>query len=240
MAGEAVMLEYKMQKGEELEYRSTVHSEQTITEGNETASQMSDLTMLMVQEAKEINPDGSMQVEVTIKEGKGRIGNEEVELPNVGQTIAMRMLKNGEITHSSVDMPFSQPPFPGKPVKKGDIWTEQSKVRIPDRPQPIILTYEYTLSGFKEVDGYDCAEILVKCKDSKVKLDEGVEQTISARGTTYFAHKQGRLVRSQVETVTSITKDDIKVDNKIKVVVELTKAKSAVGLGPAEEGFIAK
>ena len=239
MVGEAVVLEYKMARGEELEYRSTVKSEQSVKEGEEVTSQASSLVMDMSQVAREVKPDGNMEVEVTITGGRIKVGDEQSELPSTGQTILMSMKKNGEITKSSVEIPFSQPPFPARPVKKGDSWSEQSRISIPGKDQPAILTYEYTLMGFAEVGGYKCAEIAVKCAETKVELGEGAEQKITAIGMTYFAPREGRLVKSEVETVTVITAENLRVDNNIKVLVELTGAKGARFSAPEQDqGFI--
>ena len=239
MVGESVVLEYKMKKGEELTYESKVNSKQSVKEKDKDAtSQVSAITMVMVQTAKAINPDGSIDVDVLIKEGKSKVGNEEAEIPNVGQLISMRMLKTGQITQSSVDIPFSQPPFPEKSMKKGDSWTGESKINIPTKPEPVSLFYNYSINDFKKVDGYECVEIKVSCPETKITLDTGVEQTISATGATYFAYKEGRLVKSEVETKTHISAEEIKVDNLIKVVVELKGEKG--GLSSPDEGFIVR
>ncbi|MCD6309603.1 MAG: hypothetical protein J7M18_02750 [Candidatus Eremiobacteraeota bacterium] len=239
MIGEAVLLEYKMAKGEELEYRSVVKSDQSVKEGDEVTSQVSELVMDMSQKALEVKPEGLMDIEVTITGGKTKVNEEESELPNVGQTILMTMKKNGEITKSSVDIPFSQPPFPSYQVKKGDSWKEQSRVSIPGKDEPAVLTYEYTLVGFADIANYKCVEISVKCNETKVELGEGADQTITAIGTTYFAPKEGRLVRSEVETVTKIIAENLQVDNKIKVTVELVGTKSAP-FQTDDQGFIAR
>ena len=239
MVGEAVNLEYKMAKGEVLIYRSIVHSDQAVKEEETTTTQSSDLLMNMDQEAKEVRADGLMDVEVTITGGKTKVGAEETELPNAGQVILMTMKKNGEIIKSSVEIPFSQPPFPSKPVKKGDSWKEQSKITIPGKAEPAVLFYEYTVLGMASTGGYNCVEIGIKCDETRITLAEGIDQTIKAIGKTYFASKEGRLVRSEVETLTQITGPNLLVDNKIKVLVELVEVKPAP-FTSVEQGFIVK
>jgi hypothetical protein len=234
---DGIKLEYKMDKGEILDYKSTVHSEQEIIEKEQSNSQSSDLEMLMSQEAKDIDLDGTILVQVNIKKGVLRMDGKEDELPNVGQSIAMRMKKNGEIVQSSVDFPFTQPPFPEKIIKQGDTWTSQSRVEIPGRAEPVFLTYHYSLWGTKTLTGYECAEIKVSCPETEVDIQEGMKQKISAIGTTYFAPKEGRLIRSEVETATKITAEGMELKNSINVVVELV---GAVGGATPDQGFIAR
>jgi hypothetical protein len=237
MLGEGIKLEYKMEKGEVLEYKSTVHSEQEILEKGQSSTQVSDLEMLLSQEAKDIDIDGTMIVQVNIKKGVLRLEGKEDELPNVGQSIAMRMKKNGEITQSSVDFPFTQPPFPEKIIKQGETWTSQSRVEIPGRAEPVFLTYHYSLWGTKTVNGYECAEIKVSCPETEVMIQENMKQKISAIGTTYFAPQAGRLIRSEVETSTEITSEGMQLKNSIAVLVELV---AAAGGSLPDQGFIAR
>lgn len=243
VVGQAVMLEYKMKKGETLTYKTTVHSEQEIKTDEQAGSTSSDVEMKMVQKCTDVGPDGTMTVDVTIQSGSIKREGEEEELPNVGQTITLKMKKNGEIVHTSVDLPFEQPAFPTKPVKKGDSWVGESKISIPGKPDMVSLDYNYSLWDFTKILGYDTAEIKVACKETKIPIQEGIDQTLSAEGTTYFAHKEGRLVKSEVATKTVITAQDGSVDTKIRVTVELEDTKKpsmGMGLGSPDDGFIIK
>jgi len=228
-----------MEQGERLEYSTNVHSEQTFKEvGKETIAQAADTYILMDQIAKAINPDGSINVDVMIKDGKTKAGNEEFPLPTIGQTINMKMQKNGKITQSSVDMPFNQPPFPEKPLTEGDSWVGDSQINVPNRPEPLTMHYNYTLKGFKNLSGYDCAEISVSCPQTAIDLQEGVQQVISAEGTTYFAYREGRLIKSQVNTKTTINAENIEVSSNIMITIELQKAE-APGASPfGDQGYI--
>ncbi len=240
VVGEAVMLEYKMKKGETLNYTTTVHSEQEIKTEEQSGSTTSDVVMKMVQKCTDVAPDGTMTVDVTIQSGKLKRDGEEEELPNVGQTITLKMKKSGEIVHTSVDLPFEQPAFPTKAVKKGDTWVGKSKISIPGKPDMVTLEYNYSLWDFTKILGYDCAEIKVACPETKIPIGEGIEQVLTATGTTYFAYKEGRLVKSEVETKTKITAQDGSVYTVIKVVVEL-QDKAQGGISPSiDEGFIIK
>ena len=64
----------------------------------------------------------------------------------------------------------------------------------------------------------------MSCPETRFDLQESIQQSITATGITYFAHKQGRLIRSQVSTKTEITAPGTTVGTKIKVVVELQEA----------------
>jgi len=241
VVGEKIMLEYKMKKGEVLIYKTTVHSEQEIKTEDQSGSTTSDVEMKMVQKCTEVAPDGTMTVDVTIQSGKLKRDGAEEELPNIGQTITLKMKKSGEIVHTSIDLPFEQPAFPTNNVKKGETWVGKSKISIPGKPEMVTLKYNYSLWGFKKVLGYDCAEIKVACPQTDIPIQEGIEQTLVANGTTHFAHREGRLVKSEVETKTTITAQDGSVNTSIKVIVELEDKKGpAASLGAPDEGFIIK
>jgi hypothetical protein len=240
VVGEATMLEYKMQKGEQLTYNTKVHSEQEIKTEEQSGSTSSDVEMKMVQKCTDVAADGTMTVDVTIQSGKLKRDGVEEELPNIGQTITIKMKKSGEIVHTSVDLPFEQPAFPTKSVKKGETWDGKSRINIPGKADMVTLIYNYSLHDFAKVQGYDCAEIKVACPETKIPIQEGIEQTLTANGVTHFANREGRLVKSEVETKTNITAQDGSVFTSIKVVVELEESKKEFGSFGVAEDFIIK
>ena len=233
IVGDAVSLEYKMKQGEALQYKTTVESNQSLTEGSQSASGSSVMEMVMAQKATNVAADGTMDVDVTISSVSLQRDGESVPFDAgqdpTGKTVSMKMKKNGDVVQTSMELPFSQPPFPSRPLKKGETWTGDSKIPVPvtnDDGQvvghrEVTLRYHYSLWDFTRVGGYECAEIRVSCPESSIPLQDKVEQRISATGTTYFAHREGRLVRSEVETDSSINAPDVSIRNHIKVRVEL-------------------
>ena len=238
MFGDTITLAYAMQPGEKLRYKTEVISEQSVQqEGQPPQGFSSTMEMVMVQEGKGVNPDGSMEVEVTIEDGSINKGGQTEKLPTVGTKITIVMKKSGEIVRTSVDFPFSQPAFPEKQLKVNDSWTGDSQMDIPlynDEGQQTgtkkaDLTYHYTLAGIEQTKGYETAVINVSCPETRFDLQEEIQQSITATGVTYFGHKQGRLVKSQVSTKTEITAPGTVVGTKIKVVVELQDASGGSG-----------
>lgn len=234
---EAITLAYKMTQGESLRYRIGMDSDQQVQEGDKHGTVVSRMDLVMSQKAKSVAPDGTLSLDVIIDTGTVKRNGEATDLPNVGQTISMTMKKTGEVTQTSVDFPFSQPPFPDKPVKVGDTWTGQSTLNVLEGKPPITLTYHYTLKGIKKIHGYECAEIDVKSPVSTHDLGEGVTQTLTAGGTTYFAYNQGKLVQSTVHTKTDVTTAQLTVSNDMKVQIEIEDGPAPAG---AEEAFIAR
>ena len=246
VVGDTVTLEYKMNPGEVLQYKTVVGSEQLLQEGSQSANSSSLMEMVMTQRATEVSPEGTMGVDVTItsvrlQRGDQEVGFEEGQDPT-GKTVSMKMKRSGEVVQTSMDLPFSQPPFPTRPIKKGETWTGDSKIPVPvtnaegevTGQREVTLRYHYSLWDFTRVQGYECAEIRVSCPESTIPLQEKVEQRISATGTTYFAYKEGRLVRSEVETDSSIVTQEVSIKNHIKVKVELeTASDSRPEPGPA-------
>lgn len=251
MFDDSITLAYRGSVGEALRYKTEVISLQTMKEEGKPAQQaQSVLEMTMLQAIKGVSPEGEMTVDVTIEEGVMKRDNEVMPLPSKGQTITIVMKKSGEIVRTSVDFPFQQPAFPEKGLKLKDTWTGDSNMDIPlydndgnqTGTKQVTLKYGYTLSGFEHLLGYDSAVINVSCPTTTVPLQEGVEQKITAKGVTNFGHKQGRLVRSKVETETEITAPGTTVGTNIRVTVELVEviASSAGGgfIGGGDETFI--
>lgn len=243
VGSDSITLEYKMKKGEELRYKTTVESEQSVQEGDNKAERKTLLEMVMLQRCTEVTADGTLGVDVIIESGFLKSEGEQEELPDKGKTISMKMKKNGEIVQTNVDLPFSQPPFPSNAIKKKEKWTGESKVQIPtEPPKTITLTYNYILWDLAKVEGHECVEIKVSCPECTIDLgkdEQGkeIKQILSATGTTYFAHKEGMLIKSEVETKTDITASNAAVKTHIKVKVELTEHKKAgAGVEP-QEGF---
>lgn len=248
VVGETISLEYKMKQGETLRYKTTVQSVQTLQEGSQSATGTSLMEMVMVQKATDVSGEGTMGVDVTIETVNLKRDGEAVQFepgqdPS-GKTVSMKMKKNGEVIQTSMDLPFSQPPFPSRPIRKGETWTGDSKIPVPvtnDKGEvqghrEVSLKYHYSLWDFVRMQGYDCAEIRVSCPESTIPLQDKVEQRISATGTTYFAYKEGRLVRSEVQTDSQISAAEVSIKNQIHVRVELQDAEGASGQGPAPSG----
>jgi len=247
MTAETIKLEYNLRDGEKLEYKTHVISHHKLTEKDKPpVEQSSTLDMSMFQICKGVDPQGLFMVDVIIQSGKIQRDGKEEPLPNQGQTVSMKMKKDGEITNSSENVPYSQPPFPKHPVKQGDTWTGESKIDIEGKPEPVVIKYNYTLIGFEKISGYTCAVIEAKSPDTIVELEPGVNQKLIASGKTYFAHSIGRLVKSIVETDTIITAPEIELKTNIKVEVALeekggektAEPKLKLGGSEPEEFFI--
>lgn len=230
MGNDSILLQYKCKKGETVRYRTTVDSHQDVKEKGQSMEISSKVEMVMAQTCTDIAADGTMSIDVLIEEGYILRNGERQELPNKGQKIAMKMKKSGDITSTSTPVDFSQPSFPEEPKAKKDRWNSESLINIPNRNEPVKLDYKYILWDTVKADGYDCAEIKVSCPETAIELQEGVTQTISATGATYFAYKEGLLVKSEVETKTDIEspKDDAAINTRIRVKVVM-EGKPQVG-----------
>lgn len=246
LEGDKVTLEYKMTSGETLTYQSIVNSSQSLQEDDQVERQTdSVLEMVMDQHVKDVK-DGIASIDVTIKDGHMKRDHESMPLPSVGQTINISMKRNGDIVKTSVGFPFSQPAFPSHQLKVGDFWTADNPMEIPigddGQNKSIVLTYKYTLAKFDRLKGYDVAVVEVSCPPTNVDIDENIKQTIEANGHTMFAHREGRLVASEVNTHTKIVAPGATIDTKIQVLVNLDNS-AQMSFGPAtlaseQESFI--
>ena len=120
--------------------------------------------------------------------------------------------------------------FPKHALKIGDSWTQKVNVTVPhDLFIPLqalpknyrgkkgavkmIGEFKGTLKGFKEIKGYQCAEIAVQVTcdvlyiaDSPV-LDKTtrIEGSSALIGILYFAYREGRLIKEQQRIETNVS-----------------------------------
>lgn len=222
---DTITLEYRGKKGDTQKYKTLVHSVQTLKEKGNTSEAKNTIEIIMTQTIQDTDKDGNIVVDVIIEQGKVKKDGEETTLPNVGQKITMKMKKTGEVLETTSPVDFSQPAFPEGPKKIKDRWDSISEIKVQDRPEPIKLNYKYILWDILKHKNYDCAEIKVSCPETTVELQPGVNQTISATGSTHFAHKNGFLIDSEIETQTliEIPTEDMSINTRIRVTVEIIK-----------------
>ncbi|MDO5295612.1 MAG: hypothetical protein Q4F00_03070 [bacterium] len=230
---DSIVLEYNLTPGEVLQYKSTVTTKQVIQEKDEAPEVIeSVLEISMDQKIVEVN-NGVAKVEVTITDGSIKRGSDVLPLDSVGQKLTMNMRRNGDIESTSVNFPFSQPAFPSKNLMPNDSWETVNPISIPlnqnGAVKKVNLIYKHTLSRLDHKNGYDVAVIDIACPTVDMELQDEVRQTITAEGSTYFAHTKGRLVSSKVHTHTEVTAPETTVSTDITVGVELENALMAEG-----------
>ena len=222
---DSIYLEYKSKKGDIVTYGSMIENKQSIIEKGQIKSNITKIQFVMSQETTDVDSSGISTVDVTIKSGVVISGEQSVPLPNTGQKITMKMKKNGEIIYTSVPVDFSQPSCPEGAKKKKDIWTSISKINIKGKSEPLELNYRYILWDISKYKGMDSAEIKVSCPETSSEIQEGVNQKISATGSTLFDYVRGRLIKSEVETNTTVEvpNSDLVVKTRVSVKLELIK-----------------
>jgi hypothetical protein len=226
---EAVLLQYKMAKNEEYVYEIVVDSnrEAKTNEGNQQEHDL--LKMRMTQKITAVHPDGSYSLEMLVEPKQLVRNGQEIRVDPMQQRVNMRMSKSGELLETSLQGPATNPSFPTRPVFVGETWEGESKVNLQDpatgQPLPPVgLKFNYTFQGIEKMKGYDCAKIIVKNPETEIPLSPGIVQKITANGSNYFAHKEGRLVKSEVETRIVMTHPEITLYNNIRITVDLVQA----------------
>jgi len=224
-----VKLEFKMAEGEAVNYKVNMTMESTMTQKEgKPQSNKSEVEMMMTQTCKKVDPDGTMTIEV--KMGKGKMIMDGQEQPiNEEKTMTMKMKKNGEIVETEENMPLEQVKLPDKEVKKGDTWEGSSKVPGPSQPnekgEEPKLVYKFTFDNLDKLGDYDCAVIKSVCPETKIPLGDKNEMIMNAEGMTYFAPKEGKLVKSEMKSTMKAEAPDKSgsMEMKMTMVMELVK-----------------
>lgn len=237
---EAVVLQYKMSKNEEYVYDITVDSNREAKAADEMQQERDILKMKMSQKITAVGPDGSYTLDMIVEPKQLVKNGQEIRMDPMQQKVSMKMSRSGEILETSLQGPATQPSFPTRPIFIGETWEGESKVTLSDPSTnqplaPVSMKFNYTLKSIEKVKGYDCARIEVKNPETEIALSQGITQKITATGATYFAHKEGRLVKSDVETRIVMTHPQGSLFNSIKITVDLAEAPR---LSPGEEFLI--
>ncbi|MEQ8169254.1 MAG: hypothetical protein ABRQ38_10185 [Candidatus Eremiobacterota bacterium] len=237
MNGKKVKLEYKLKQGDVSKYKTLVESSTEITEEGQTKSISSVMEMMTTQTISSVFPDGSMKVEVSIDSASLTRDGEEIPVPSVGQTIPMKMKKNGEVSQLGAGGAGSgqtHASFPENQVGIGENWSGESTIEIPGTDKTVVLKTNHTLEAFEKMKNHECSKINVSTPETTIPLQEDVTQTILVTGTTYFDHNEGRLVKSIAETKTWMTlPTGQSVNTLTKMIIEIEGEKKVESKGPA-------
>jgi hypothetical protein len=222
----AITLRYLMAEGDRLDYDVSVDSNREAIAPGHCQREGDLLRMRLTQVVTAVNDDGSYAVEMRVRPYYLEKNGAEVPVPSgEPQRIAMKMSTSGEILETSLDEPPAQPSFPTRPISPGETWKGESRVSLQSpvtgEQLHLRLVFEYTFKGVRTELGYECAHVKVISPETRMPMGPGSEQRIAARGDTDFAHREGRLVRSVVETRIMITHPGGALQTKIKVTVEL-------------------
>lgn len=209
MAADGFDLVFKGKAGDVSEYAVEMTGKSTVSAAGEAKTTDMNMSMVIRQKIMVISEDGTQDVSTTILEGLTFMGGEKVELPNVGTSLLMKITDKGKVLNvtgtAPQDMDFKQMQveFPDKPVKIGDSWTRRLKAT--DKfPIPMIATY--TITGTSAVKGYEC--VVIKSTigvDPNYVNEQKMELTVDAQGLLYFAHKEGKMVKNEVNSLMDLT-----------------------------------
>ncbi len=224
MSEKKIQLEYRLKQGDVARYRTTVEADTEVMAEGKTNIVSSIMEMITTQTVKSIFPDDGIKLEVSIDSASLKRNGEEIPVPYAGQVMPVKMKKNGEIFQMSENGSGGQthPSFPDTPVGKGDTWAGESKLEIPGSDKTVILKTDHILENFEHIKGYDCVKINVSSPETVIPLQENITQTMTVTGTTYFAYNEGKLIKSIVETDTSMkVPSGHNVNSFTKMIIEL-------------------
>jgi len=199
----SLKLEFRGMPGDISRYKVDMVVDSKIRKGSQQSSSKMDVNMLLRQKVMGVSVDGTLTVSTVIEEGTSSVNGERATLPNVGQTMLMKIARNGKIlnvmgdTASNIDYKSMQITFPDRPLKVGDSWESQVKIN----PQyPIPMKSKYTIKGFKIVRGHKC--VVIESDINVVPLNKKMAQNlkVKAKGLIYFDYEKGKIVGNEMKT----------------------------------------
>jgi hypothetical protein len=231
---EALRLVFKGKAGDVSEYNVEMTGKSTVAAQGESKTTDMNMTMLIRQKIIQVAEDGTQDVSTTIVDGKTFMGGQNVELPNVGTSLLMKITERGKVlnvtgnTPQDMDFQQMQVEFPEKKVEIGDSWTRRLKA---NEKFPIPMIAKYTITGFSKVKGYDCVVIksTIGVDPNYVNKDK-MELTVDASGLLYFAYKDGKMIKNEVNSLMDLTmmletpeqKEPVKINMKMDLGMNMT------------------
>jgi len=196
---ETVLLEWKHKPGDTDHYFAESTSSGKLSSGDIITGKSFLHTRW---ETKKIKDSGSIEIAVTVAEGHQEINGEKVPLPFIGVTQLLELTRNGRFvsikpTNQYIDYKSMLIEFPSRAIAIGDSWTTRANL---DLYIKIGMEARYTLTGFKTVNGFECAVIKANITfDPGKNNSEGI-LSMKTAGTEYFAHRDGKLVKADHES----------------------------------------
>jgi hypothetical protein len=196
-------LEFKGMPGEVNKYAVSMLVNSEMKKGTQKANSRMKVDMLLRQKVMGVSVDGTLTVSTVIEEGTSIVNGQKSQIPNVGQTMLMKITRRGQIANimgdmsSSIDYKSMQITFPDRELKVGDSWESQVKI---NPKYPIPMKSKYTIKGFKVVNGHKC--VIIESDINVVPFNKKMSQNlkVKAKGHIYFDYEQGKIVANDMKT----------------------------------------
>lgn len=210
---DSILLKYNQEIGTITNYKMTIIGETITSVKNTTKKTPMETIMYIRQKTKQKDSKGNLTIETKILSGYTSVDNNKTDLPNIGETIDIKMKPNGTIISQNNISNNSNSPFlmvlPEKPVKIGDFWN----INIPANQQiPCDMETRYTVESFEKYEGEDCAKI-----KSKVSNNSRKDITVNAEGNIFFGYKSGRILGNQVISRLNMTQGQATISMTLKL-----------------------
>lgn len=151
--------------------------------------------------------DGTISQAVTTSEKKGEIDLHSLALPEIGETLELRLMPHGQVLHAGgypKDSVFYVPPIllPSGLVEVGDTWSSTAEWVSAEERTPFQMEMVGVLKGFVACGSDQCADIELS---GEVRLPFELRQLIAFdsewRGRMLFARHSGSLVWSRIDSL---------------------------------------
>lgn len=225
-----VKLAYAAKVGETLRYK-TVYDivGSTTVPGKGVVPMNMHMETIIAQKVTEVESNDTVVIETTYESATVKADGKEIPFPYEDKSFTIVMTKQGKILEvrgleklslGAINendykkmMQELQPEFPDKELRIGDTWSIEKKIEL---PQGFLeITASSVLGDFKNIEGFRCAIINTEFSIPLTMQEEkqGIKIKMSGEeegtGTTYFAVKEGKLVKAEVDIsahfTTSIT-----------------------------------
>ncbi|MCM2282208.1 MAG: hypothetical protein NDI61_10215, partial [Bdellovibrionaceae bacterium] len=189
--------------------------------------------------------DGVVEQSVRTLEKKGNIDLRLLAFPEPGETLDLRLTKDGRVLRAgrySKESVFFVPPIslPSEPVRVGDTWVLVAEWTGFEENTPFQLEMVSVLKGFVACGQDQCADVELS---GEVKLPFEIRQLVGFdsewRGRLLFSRQSGSLVWSRLDSVETMRAEGVfrRVHSCLESVLVAPEASRASSIaGPTCEG----
>lgn len=214
-----IRLRYSTKAGDSAVYQMVMEGATTVFVADKQQKTALTTEMFVTQKVLEA-ADDTVKMMTRIDSGSINVNGTTSVIPNLRQKVVTTMKPTGKILNTEgfsqqVNMNQMQLVFPDEPVNIGHSWKNRIE---PTLQVPVPLDVEYRILKTEKIKGFDCIKIASTVRSGSKSTIEGLSLDVRADGTIYFAYKEGKMIKNEVQSNMRMILKRV-VDNKEESII---------------------